>query len=234
MILGKYNESRKCFEDIVKKEPFYFSAHIQLAKLLSLKNDQKAISSFDKALQIRHDDFNIYYEKGIHLLNNFNKIHDAIKCFDNAINLNPKFVNSHIGKSICYKKLEQYEDALKCLDTALNIEPYNCNTHFSKGILLFTISKYDDAITCFDHMLKICQNMDSFNKSIVHHSKGNALFKQKEYDKAIHSYDEALKSSNSNDITLLQKAIALYNLNKLDKSKECCDAIIHNNSDNNH
>ena len=232
--IEKYDESKKCFEYVIKKEPYYFSAHVQLAKLLSLKNDQNAISSFDKALQIRHDDFNIYYEKGIHLLYNFNKIYDAIKCFDNAINLNPKFVNSHIEKSICYEKLEQYEDALKCLDTVLNIEPYNGYAHFSKGKLLFIISKYDDAITCFDHVLKICQNINSVNKNMTHHSKGNALFKQKKYDKAIHSYDEALKSNNFNYISLLQKAITLYNLNKFDESKKCCDEFIHNNSSDNH
>jgi tetratricopeptide (TPR) repeat protein len=45
-----------------------------------------------------------------------NRYQDAIKCYDDALFIDPKFKHSHNGKGDALKRLNRYDDALKSFD----------------------------------------------------------------------------------------------------------------------
>ncbi len=96
------------------------------------------------------------------------KYEDAIKCFDNALELNcqvPKLV--YINKGNCLINLEKYKEAILCLNSALEIDPYVSHAWHSKGIAYLNLRMLDRALSCFEKTL----NIDPMHKEALNNKK---------------------------------------------------------------
>ncbi len=163
---------------------------------------------------------------------------EAIKCYDKAIELDPKYSNAYNNKGWTLFKKEEYDEAIKCYDKAIELDP-NCSGAYSnKGLALLKKEEYDEAIECcdkaieldpnnsgaysnktaalieldrFDEVIEQCEiaiKLDPKNKS-VHNNKGVALYKQEKYDEAIKCYNKALEIDPNFKLAQENKKLAL-------------------------
>jgi len=96
-----------------------------------------------------HRDFQVrdLYKKGINHMSN-DKLSDAIRSFELALRLDPKFVEAWIKKGYAHFHLLDYSYAISSYDMALNIDPDNNEAWNLKGLAYYKMNNYSKAIEC--------------------------------------------------------------------------------------
>ncbi|GAF86109.1 unnamed protein product [marine sediment metagenome] len=70
---------------------------------------------------INPNDEKVWVHKGI-ALGRLGKSEEAIKCFDNAIEINPDYEEAWYNKGVALNYLGKSGEAIKCYNKALNIK----------------------------------------------------------------------------------------------------------------
>src|ERR1041385_6147561 len=96
-----------------------------------------------------HRDFQVrdLYKKGINYMSS-DKLSDAIRSFELALRLDPKFVEAWIKKGYAHFHLRDYSFAISSYDMALNIDPDNHEAWNLKGLAYYKMNNYSKAIEC--------------------------------------------------------------------------------------
>ena len=145
---------------------------------------------------------------------------EAITWIDKALAIDKNNVYALVNKGWALSNLDQYKETITWIDEALALDKNNVYLLNVKGTALFKFERYDEAIEYFDKALQIKPNfIDGWN------SKGECLNGFQRYKEAIDCFDKVLYISNDN-VKLLNKALAFYNLKKYNKSVECYDKAL--------
>ena len=149
------------------------------------------------------------------------KFKEAIRCYDEALKIDPNCVWAHHWKILSLLYLEKVELAKKCIDLAINVKPEDYDyEEFSNILSLKAIitdeKKIEEKIQYYDKAIKF----NSKNK-IALVNKGTILFDMEEYDDAIKYFDRVLKIDPKNFDVLVDKGKALAYLEKLPQSITC-------------
>jgi tetratricopeptide (TPR) repeat protein len=80
---------------------------------------------------------------------------EAIKYYDKALEIDPKYALAWNNKGVAVGKLEKYNEAIGCYDKALEIDPKDADEWYNKGNALHDLGKYKEAIECYDKALEI-------------------------------------------------------------------------------
>ena len=104
-------------------------------------------SEIDSA--INHRDFQVQdlYRKGVNHMAN-DKLNDAIRSFELALRLDPKYVEAWIKKGYAHFHLRDYSFAISSYDMALNIDPDNHEAWNLKGLAYYKMNNFQKAIEC--------------------------------------------------------------------------------------
>jgi tetratricopeptide (TPR) repeat protein len=146
----------------------------------------------DSEFQKRH-----LYQKGVNQMAS-ERLEDAIRSFDLALRIDPKYVDSWIKKGYAHFHLGQYAVAISSYDKALDIDISNGEAWNMKGLAYYKMSNYDKAIESCDKAIDVNPNdgMSWYNKAC--------------YLTVIGKPDdgmEALKRSIEIDITYAKRAV---------------------------
>jgi tetratricopeptide (TPR) repeat protein len=114
------------------------------------------------------------------------KYEEAIKCFDEALEIIPNYKFALYHKGIVYRIMDNYDEAFKYFDKALAEDPDFISAWFKKADAFIWIEKYDDAIACFERCLEI--KKDDWSSLV------NLIFTYIEKG----DYESALKYANYN------------------------------------
>ena len=106
-------------------------------------------SKSEPAKGIDHLDFQVrdLYKKGVNYMSN-DKLSDAIRSFELALRLDPKYVEAWIKKGYSHFHLRDYSFAISSYDMALNIDPDNHEAWNLKGLAYYKMNNYTKAIEC--------------------------------------------------------------------------------------
>jgi len=85
--------------------------------------------------------------KGIHLVWD-KKYGEAVEVYDQAINLNPQDVLSHLGKGDALREMKKYEEAIRTYNKANEIKQ-DGNAYAGIGFALMELGRYEEAINAF-------------------------------------------------------------------------------------
>jgi tetratricopeptide (TPR) repeat protein len=154
------------------------------------------------------------FEDGLGYLES-KEYHKAIKCFDKAIETDPKNAAVWSEKGYALNELGNLLEAIKCFDKALQIDPKNIFAYRGKGDALRRSRWHKEAIKCFDKAIEI----DPKNAAVLN-DKGTALLDSKEYNEAIECFDKAIEIEKR-PIYLCNKGLALRRLEKNNDAIEC-------------
>jgi tetratricopeptide (TPR) repeat protein len=119
---------------------------------------------------------------------NSKRYDEALKLFENALNIYPNNDMAWGDKALILDKMGNSEEALASFSRAISINPNNEITWLNKGLTLLRMRKFKESIECFDTALKL-------NKSYAKawYNKGRAFAMLGENDKAQPCLDKARK-----------------------------------------
>jgi len=102
-------------------------------------------------------------------------LEEAIKLFDDALELDPNNYEVLNQKGVLLDKLDNTEEAIKIYDKAIEIEPEQTKAYYNKGLLLKDLKKYDEALEIFDKVTEIdIMHLSShFEKGLIHDELGH-------------------------------------------------------------
>ena len=147
----------------------------------------------DKLDYQKHD----LYKKGVSMMAN-EKLEDAIRSFELALRIDPKFVDAWIKKGYAHFHLEQTSAAISCYDRALDIDFDNSEAWNLKGLAYYRTGNYDKALECCERAIdrNPTDGMSWYNKACYLTLNGKI-------DDGI----EALKRAIEIDISFAKKAV---------------------------
>jgi tetratricopeptide (TPR) repeat protein len=120
---------------------------------------------------------------------------ESIKCFNEAIEIDPLDPDAWFGKGVVLAKQDKYDDAIKAYDETIKIEPEYVMAWNNKGLALGNLGNYDEALKCFDEAIRINPELPDvwYNKGVIL----NDMSKRSEADVAFSKAEEVANRSNT-------------------------------------
>jgi tetratricopeptide (TPR) repeat protein len=117
---------------------------------------------------------------------------EAIKSFNEALKIDPKYVNAWYSKGIILRDLTRYEEAIKSFNEALKIDPKCADAWLDKGVALYydSVNNRDEALKCFDEATRLSPGYTLAWTNLV-----EIFWRSGKGDDAIKRIDEAVKSA---------------------------------------
>jgi tetratricopeptide (TPR) repeat protein len=168
-----------------------------------------------------------------HALSYIGEYQKAVECFDEALNLEPKFVSAITNKGFCKGCLGEFLEAEKCFNNALSLNQNQSIVYNFKGLYFFHLRMFRKAVECFDEAIK------SGDTSYPLANKGYALISMGWTLEALDAFDLIADVKNIHQIrqlteikdpiftyALIGKGIGLDELQRHDEAMEYfCEAI---------
>lgn len=89
-----------------------------------------------------------YHIKG-RILHQQGQFEDAIKCFERAIEINPKSAHVHNDRGLSYRELENLDKAIYDFSRAIDLWIGFADAYYNRGIAHFQLEQYDQALKDF-------------------------------------------------------------------------------------
>ena len=190
--LGKIDEAKAFYEQILKSEPNHFDA-IQLLGAIATqtKQWQIALELFSKASQINPVNVNVFCNKGI-VLKELGYLAQALVSLNNAINLNVNHAESYMNRGLVLKRLNRLDDALKDLTRAIELRCDYAEAYSNYASALESLDKLDDALVSYNQAIAINPRLYE-----AYCNRGNLLRVKRRFCEALNDYDSAINLNTS-------------------------------------
>ena len=134
----------------------------QLGKL------DEAVLAFQKALSIKPNDAQAYYNMG-NALKDQEKLEEAIDAYRKALSIKPDYADAYVNMGNVLTDQEKLEDAIEAYNGALSNEPDNAEAYYNIGNALKDQEKLGEAIEAYDKALSVKPDYADahFNLSLI-------------------------------------------------------------------
>lgn len=195
---SKFEDAEIIFNEILKIEPKYFKAYINIGVIcINLNKLYEAEKNFKKAIEIK-DDFELAYFNLGTIQEKLGKNEEAEKNFKKAIDLNPNYVEAYTNLGTLFIGISNFEDAEKFLKKAIEIKPDLSEAHYNLGLTQSLLGKDDLAEISYKEALKFNSGFkDAYNNLNKIYRERKLLLNIKQYKK--------LKKNSTNDTDGLSK-----------------------------
>jgi tetratricopeptide (TPR) repeat protein len=184
---------------------------MQGACLFVLNRDEQALASYDKALEIKPDDYYAWSFRG-DALDNLGRYEEAISSYDQVLKIKPDDHQAWNDRGIALRELGRYEEAISSYDQVLEIKPDDHQAWYNRGIVLCKLGQYKQALASLDKALEIKpDNHTAWN------IRDWVLIYLGRYEEAFASCEKAIELGNQSSYVFFNQAIALTALNLWDK-----------------
>jgi len=100
-------------------------------------------------------------KKGISL-GKLEKYHEAVVCFDRALEINPRLSEAWYNKGIAMRRLERYHEAIACYDMILKMNPRQPEAWYNKGAVLADLERYHEAINSYEKFIEFAPRYGNY------------------------------------------------------------------------
>lgn len=137
---------------------------------------------------------------------------DAISCFNNVLELDPKYTAAWNDKGVVLVHLRDENEALNCYNEALKINPKNAVALLNKGSSLANTGKNDNALECFNRVIEIAPN---FPEAWMHKGRmmGTLAKNKEEFNDALKALDRSIKLNEDLAEPYYEKGLVMCGLN---------------------
>ncbi len=175
---------------------------------------------------MKKKDAEYWFGKG-NELNEAGRFAEAIECYDEATELNPKDENAWLRKGSALCGLARYTEAIECYDKVIELNPEDGYAWRKKGNILHTLEQYDEAIKCYGKAIELHMEDES-----AWLSKGMALYELDRYVEAFECYDKAIKLNPADEYTWGFMGKFLYTIKRYEEAIKYHNKAIELNSKN--
>ncbi len=174
-----------------------------MSRFIGRKFSRKSEIPSENVEQTGHDNDSEFqkrelFKSGINHMAN-ERLEDAIRSFEFALRIDPKYVDAWIKKGYAHFHLGENQNALASYDRAIEIDINNAEAWNLKGLTYYKIRNYDKAIEAAEKAVDINPNdgMSWYNKACYLTLMGN-----------VDDGMESLKRSIEIDISHAKKAVS--------------------------
>jgi tetratricopeptide (TPR) repeat protein len=154
--------------------------------LLKLERRDEAIQVFDKAVQLKPDEADLWRDLGDALLQG-GRASEALLCFQRAVELNSGHGDAAYKAGVLLKEERRLDEALAYLDRSADAQPHHAPTFAMRGFVRASLKRYEQAISDYELAIRLdpehaeaCSNL------------GNALRALGHLERALVWYDRSL------------------------------------------
>ncbi len=160
-----------------------------------LKESQKAIADYNKAIELKSDYALAYYNRG-NAYDDLREYQKAIADYSKAIELNSDYATAYNNRGIVYKNLKDYQKAIADYTKAIELKPDYASAYYNRGNAYDDLREYQKAIADYTKSIRL-KNIELW---VPYNGRGNVYEELKDYQKAIADYNKAitLKSDYAN------------------------------------
>jgi uncharacterized protein (TIGR02466 family) len=190
---GQLAQAENQAKSLIAKHANVFILHHVLA--LALDGQQKyaeAIISYKNALKLQPEKFNqsspdLYFNLGI-ALTNLNRLDEAAKAYQQALQINPNFFEAHGNLGTVLQRQGKLDEAIASYQGGLKINPQDARGFFNLGTALRDNGDLPAAVNSYKKAIGLFPNYTD-----AHNNLGETLRDQGDMDAAVKSYQAALK-----------------------------------------
>ncbi|KAL5697576.1 hypothetical protein ACHQM5_028702 [Ranunculus cassubicifolius] len=139
----------------------------------------------------------------------------ALKNFQRAVNLNPRFPYAHTLCGHEHVALEDYENGIKCYQSALRVDSRHYNSWYGLGMVYLRQEKFEFAEHHFRRAFQINQQ-----SSVIMCYLGMALHALKRSEEALEMMEKAILADRKNPLPMYHKANILSSLKRFGEALE--------------
>ncbi len=180
--------------------------------LVNLGRREEALKAFDKAVQLKPLDADLWRNLG-NVLIDVERPADAILSFQHALKLNPRhFDVAYKAGQLLYQS-ERLEEALVCFNRCNELEPNHLPTLYMQSLTLHRLKRFEEALTGSERALILDPaNVDTCNNI------GNILRSLGRSEEALPWFDRSLELQPNLAVTIASKAVTLVELHRFDEA----------------
>ena len=124
------------------------------ASYIGLKKSDKAIASYQKALQLNPNHTDSYNNMGM-ALNDQGRFDEAVESYQKAINLEPNYADAHYNLGNALQQTGDLKQAIESYKASLALSPDDAEVLLNYGNALKNYGDFDQAIRVYAQVMKI-------------------------------------------------------------------------------
>jgi len=178
------------------------------------------MQGYDKAIQLKPDFADAYYNRG-NALKNLGQLDEALKDYDKAIQLKPDYAKAYNNRGAGLQDLGRLNGAVQSYDKAIQLKPDYPEAYYNRGSALKGLGQLDGAVESYDKAIQLKPNYaEAFsNRGVTLHALGQE-------EKAMQSYDKAIQLKPNYAIAYHNRGVTLHALGRLDEAMQNYDKAI--------
>jgi tetratricopeptide (TPR) repeat protein len=201
------------FERIQSLNPTFIEAYFKLGKIALMLGDfATAESVYKTALTIEPDNAALTYNLA-EVLDEQNRLPEAIILYEKAIQLNPNFTFAHNNLGLLYEKQGRLDQAEHHYQKALAIDPTYNFARLNLGTLYLEQSRYPEAEALFQQALK-----QSPENPWAHFYLGHVWFRTNQLNQALAAYQKAIQLNPQYPAPYYCLALTLTRLQRVEEA----------------
>ncbi|XP_027359205.1 cell division cycle protein 27 homolog B-like [Abrus precatorius] len=144
----------------------------------------------------------------------------ALKNFQRAVQLNPRFAYAHTLCGHEYVALEDFENGIKCFQSALRVDSRHYNAWYGLGMVYLRQEKFEFS----EHHFRMAFQINP-RSSVILSYLGTALHYLKRSEEALAIMEKAILADKKNPLPMYQKANILMSLENFDEALDVLDEL---------
>jgi tetratricopeptide (TPR) repeat protein len=213
----QYDHALEWISRAIRQEPKAVYLTNLGATLVNLGRGDEALKAYDKAVQLKPLDADLWRNLG-NVLIEVNRPADAILSFQHALKLNPRHWDAANKVALLLYRSERFEEALACYNLCDELEPNHCQTLYMRALTLHKLKRLDEALADNRRALALDPtNADTYRNI------GHVLISFGRNEEALSWFDHSLELQPNSASTLTNKALTLAALRRFDEALSCYD-----------
>jgi Tetratricopeptide repeat. len=147
---------------------------------------------------------------------------EAIKCFQQALNIDPKLPAAYTGLAEAYEQRGEYNDATAAMETGIKYSADQFSDHVKLAMLNIKNKNPQKALECLDKAIEFDREKEPMILSI----KARVLIVAGKYSEALDTAKRAIATGSETCETYLYCVKSLYEMRRMDEAKSYMDAAI--------
>jgi tetratricopeptide (TPR) repeat protein len=202
--LGRYDDSRKSFDEVLSVDPKFTNAISgKAASLDRLGNIEESLKLFHRAIDIDSSNDNAWYNLGVIYERN-RKYDEALLHYNRSIELNPHNYNSYTNKGRILRISSRNDEALEAYDKAIDEWPESAQPYFNKGTCLGLMLKFEESLVYLEKALE--RDPDSISAL---NNKAESSYQLQRFEDALATVNKLL-DQDSRNVNALKIAASIY------------------------
>jgi len=223
---GDLKKAEQVCKEVIEKTPTSFDAHQLLGAIFLHKEEfLNAINFFDRSIKIDDSQAVVWSNRALALMG-INQYEDALSSVNQALELNPNFVDAIYNKANILSKVGRFNEALIYIEGYLKLKPmqylgwsFKAKIHIALKQLDYAINSYQEALRLEPNSLEVLVNL------------GMALSDNNLFEESLNYFDKALLLHPNFWQALQNKAVSFDRMGKFDKARECVKEALRVNPD---